>query len=1406
MNISSISSSFSFFSFLFIFFALPAFSQPADPTNIRTWGLRDDRTKISWTDNSSNEDEFRIQVSVNGGGFNDLDTVVANENKYFHDGFDTSDSYRYRVRAFRATSPSFSGYTNTASGPVFFDSPRFRMFYNTSNCPPSTGTKTHCTPAGNNPMGDNEYAARIAQILEGSYAEYVTNFGFKIPYNPVSPELSPVNLKYCDGGGCAGGCGMGLAPAYSDPYNHNTNTGDPGSLVVGAHELFHAVQFAYNAVKTDPAGAWVIEAQARAIQDLVCIDAGGLLCQNVDDEPSGVAPYYGQVNSYLGNTNRVLTEASYTAALMWTYLCQEYGTNMAEPQLGLDFLEEFWNEADDDVNRDGIQVIDATLANLGESDRFDDVFKNFVIANYAKQLSGPGVPAKYKYVDESQPPGPYDDVNLHIDQTLGPLEQVGPLVTDVERWGAVYHEIRPDAAVPYISVDYQVDSPHAAFFALLAIKGNDIVAEERATGFSFMKSMANNAYDKVVVIVAGLDNFVNFRFSFNAVNPVVRILDPLSGRKAIAGDVAAPEKFVAKIEVLDPGAQPIEGIPANDFSFQIGPQTVPQANIVTSAYVQGQYWFVIQSPTQTVNGDYDFVANWSILSDTETNAVSYQMRADADNMLIIDKSGSMGSPASKIADAKDAGELYVDSWRVGDQIGVVSFNCDAAPPELTLREWNDTSRDDAQDAITNNISAGGGTSIGNGLDEGLNELIARGDSDHTWAMILLSDGNNTCNDDISDFLDTYEARSDGGDQVPQVHTIAIGADANRPDLENLANKTGGTYHFAAEPGPKGALADSFFLNMAEIYRIVGERVARQQQVLSVRDEAQRVVPDIHPFFVDAGASELVAAIRYEHGQNLDVVLRDPDGNTHQPFKELSDHHIVYRIGAPLPGAWQFEVICDFGNINKGACLGDYLVEASVKSSLTMDLFLPLPLEERKQAIPMPILASLTDTGPITDALVAVTVTDPFGVGTFLFLFDDGNHGDGAAGDGIYGNTYFGTYNPGSYKVDCVSIKLGEFIRRIVEYFVIRNDFDLDQDRMPDCYEKLVGLDPEVNDEFLDPDNDGLINVTECMKGTDPFDPDTDGGGENDGSECENQRNPHEPFDDKFKPPRLTAVPGVSRVFIRYNLPILLASPTIPEISYTYEVSRCIGENGEFQVYDQSINVITDTYQYIDPLVENDKLYKYRFVAIGPNGERSGPSEIVSVTPKMDPYPPFGGILINGGAPTTPSQSAELTLPADDGYDPEYDFLDRDERDPNAETSGLSDMMICNKADCSDGVWEPYMETKEDWPLMPNSCDIATVYAKYRDNAGCESVLYNSAIQIVEAPTATPTSMVRPTPTDTSTPKPTPTNTPRNYDVRPDPLDGHIDARDLMEWLQRLHENGQEMDDLIFDFSRFWKGR
>ena len=125
------------------------------------------------------------------------------------------------------------------------------------------------------------------------------------------------------------------------------------------------------------------------------------------------------------------------------------------------------------------------------------------------------------------------------------------------------------------------------FITLLAVRGGDLVLEERVVGRHFNRALPNDSYDKVILIVAGLENYANFRFSINGRAPILNIIDPLQARPAQAGDPTDPGKILVKVEVLDALGEPVVGIDPTTFNITIGSEVVPVSDILIHAYVQG---------------------------------------------------------------------------------------------------------------------------------------------------------------------------------------------------------------------------------------------------------------------------------------------------------------------------------------------------------------------------------------------------------------------------------------------------------------------------------------------------------------------------------------------------------------------------------------------------------------------------------------------------------------------------------------------------------------------------------------------------------------------------------------------------------------------------------------------------
>jgi hypothetical protein len=401
-------------------------------------------------------------------------------------------------------------------------------------------------------------------------------------------------------------------------------------------------------------------------------------------------------------------------------------------------------------------------------------------------------------------------------------------------------------------------------------------------------------------------------------------------------------------------------------------------------------------------------------------------------------------------------------------------------------------------------------------------------------------------------------------------------------------------------------------------------------------------------------------------------------------------------------------------------LSPYLVQASLRSDVTMNVYLTTPVDERTPGVPMGIAASLTDNGPITGATVQAFVEQPSGITLNLTLYDDGFHGDGSSDDGIYANTFYQTGYEGSYNVtvmaDGTSSLSGPFHREGLLSFHLDSEGDRDGDGLSDEWEIRFGTDPDNPDASDDPDNDGVPNSGERDQGTDPHDPDTDDDGESDQTDPD----PIDPVVGGNIPSIWgVAYPGDGEVYIKYNqVDTWLITGLFRSVS---------GPDGPFEFLMQDFapsGVFTDTG------VTNGAEYCYQLQAFYTGYRRTPSSAPTCATPNADPWPPHGFVLINGGKQTTLSPDVMLTLWATDEIDPHNaeieEFLP-----PSDSASGVTEMMISNFSDMHDGVWEPY-NTSKAWDLAQSS-GLATVYAKYRDAEGNESEVAHASINIGSGP-------------------------------------------------------------------------
>jgi hypothetical protein len=1128
------------------------------------------------------------------------------------------------------------------------------------------------------------------------------------------------------------------------------------------HELFHHVQYAYISFgKWDDWGGNPVEGMARMMEDKV---------YTVQDQGAcTVAAFVPEVNGYLGNPNRTLWDLNYPSALYWNYLTEQLGRTRTEPQVGVDFTAALWeNMREDNDSPDIIATLRRTIHEFDTNSSPESLFMDFAIANYTKDLDVSALDdaIRYRYVDENDGNGiKYDAVARSLNTTLNNASLIGPTNSSVKRWGARYYRVLLDPNCIGVA-GFRATGDHNGY-ALIASRSGQVQRIIRGVGETFTRAVViprgSNRYTELTAVAIGQQDDADFSYSFACDMPKMEIIRPTAAAQAHVGPMDAPERFLIRMKVFGPntlGEPFVEGLQPDDFEVFVGENKVAanQATVISGAYVQGEYWLVAQAPVKTAIGPYPLFVNLGDAQAVRESAVIYD-KFILDQVLVIDRSGSMLSPASmpKLDAAKNAASLFVDSARSDDKIGVVSFGGNNSEPndDATLDAQLQTASDAHRNTARTQISAISTTpsvmtSIGDGLQKGANEFPIRGSAEGEDWMVLLSDGMQNEGAYWADIRANIQAAG------IRVNTIALGPYTDQALLQAIASETGGEYYYVdVPPGSPRATADSITPSatlgdlpnlLADVYTINAEDAQRQERLWEESGQLAAGASRSYNINVEeAGITNARLVFNWAKGsEKIAVKLFRPNGSqvVHgsggvQIFEDST--HIVFHLGTLSQGTWRVELqstgaASRYVGILSGRDQGGAQVDlyfgqghSEVRASSLNGKFL--------RGLPMPILVSLTDSkGPILGADVMASVEHPDLTIIKLPLFDDGKHNDGNPNDGLYGNLYTRTTvadeggyvdNPdqqtpirSSYVVrvdvdgrnnlgtDFQRIKKGAF-----QVFDTKKlEPDGDNDDMPTRYELLHScLNPALADADKDGDQDGLSNKEEWQAGTDPCHPDTDRGGESDISELKRNANPFDPRDDALPRPEYVQVVSTKpdhmpdfELRARANRVRYPINPAYAKI----QIYRSTNPNGPFS---QIVEFDPDVQggHYFDENLTAGTTYYYQVYGLDTNDNRSAPSPIFSGIPRNDPYSPVGSVRINNNRLYTTSNQVQLNLEAD---------------------ANVAQVLISNNPSFAGATWQAYSATKS-WTLAPQN-GVGTVYVRYRTSEFNESPDYTDSIKIL----------------------------------------------------------------------------
>ena len=578
------------------------------------------------------------------------------------------------------------------------------------------------------------------------------------------------------------------------------------------------------------------------------------------------------------------------------------------------------------------------------------------------------------------------------------------------------------------------------------------------------------------------------KFSLAGDFRVLRIVDPVEGAAANAGDPTNPDKLLVKLwagSTVHTGNVSLAGAQATDFSVNISKAGYSaNASVVSGLPVGDQFWLVVQPQAPGTAGYYSMTVTWNGFGSAfERRSVLFLEKIPVDRAVVIDQSGSM-SDYGKMEAAKNGARLYVDQTNTDDAISVVAFESSATVPyPIQINTSGSSVLNDAKNTI-NGLTPLGATAMGQGLNKGQDQLEALGRAEPEWRMVLLSDGM----ENVPPYWADPAVKGRIQPSRTIVDTVAVGPSSAglHSLLAQIAADTGGRSYHVAESGPaplmsamsattadatadpaatteifapsaaEGTTAFDTFPQtlqnkLADIYKTISEDSLRHQRVfefrsnLSANTECEKTRE--WTLNVEKDVPQVIFAVNWaDPGADLRLLISTPGGamiahNGNDIVNEHDATHDSWRIFKPEPGDWK--ILMRAPKCKTGT---EYMLFQSIRTQLTLLAQTGGDIREYCVGRPIPILGILADTkGMIHDeqADVFVDVLGPTREENALGLplYDDGAHADGAKLNGIYANWFTNARIPGVYTAKVYATgksNFGEpFTRRRLITFVVR---------------------------------------------------------------------------------------------------------------------------------------------------------------------------------------------------------------------------------------------------------------------------------------------------------------------------------------------------------------------------------